>query len=109
VNALLSVLFGLLQIADGVVTYFGLGSAQLDEVNPALNGLVGLFGLGCSITLIKLAGLAFVTFLFFDRKKMKSLWITATLASAVTFYSWVVSRNAILVVDVYLLLSGQVE
>jgi hypothetical protein len=109
VNALLIVLFGLLQIADGVVTYFGLGSAQLDEVNPALNGLVGLFGLGYSITLIKLAGLAFVTFLFFDRKKMKSLWITATLASAVTFYSWVVSRNVILVVDAYLLLSGQVE
>lgn len=102
-NALLIVLFGLLQITDGIVTYFGLGFAKLDEVNPALNGLVGWLGLGYSITLLKLAGLAFIAFLFVDRNKMKSRWITATLASAVSFYSWVVSRNVVLVVDAYLL------
>ena len=97
-NAILIVFFALLQVADGVVTYLGLGFANVDEVNPVLGILIGLFGLGGSITLLKLAGLAFVAFLFFDRHKMKSPWITATLASSVTFYSWVVGSNVILVV-----------
>lgn len=101
-NTLLIVLFGLLQVADGVVTYLGLGSAHLDEANPALDFFAKRLGLGGSITLFKLAGLAFITFLFFDRHKMKSRWITATLASAVSFYSWVVSSNTALVVGVYL-------
>jgi hypothetical protein len=97
-NAILIVFFALLQVADGVVTYLGLGLAGVDEVNPVLGVLIGLFGLGGSITLLKLAGLAFSAFLFFDRHKMKSPWITATLASSVSFYSWVVSSNVILVV-----------
>ncbi len=101
-DALLIVLFGLLQVADGVVTYIGLNSSGVDEVNPVLNFVVGLLGLGCSITLIKLSGLAFIAFLFFDRHKMRSRWITATLVSAVTFYSWVVSNNVILVVGAYM-------
>ncbi len=101
-DALLIVLFGLLQVADGIVTYLGLSSKGVDEVNPVLNFFVGLLGLGGSITLLKLAGLAFITFLFFDRHKMKSRWITATLASAVTFYIWVVSSNVILVVGAYM-------
>jgi hypothetical protein len=98
VNAFFIVLFGLLQIADGIVTFFGLKSAEVDEVNPVLNFFVELLGLGYSITLLKLAGLAFIVFLFFDRHKMKSRWITTTLGLAVTFYSWVVSSNVILVV-----------
>ncbi len=99
-NAFFIVLFGLLQVADGAVTFFGLKFAGVDEVNPVLNCIAGLLGLGLSITLIKLAGLAFITFLFFDRHKMKSRWITTTLALAVSFYSWVVSSNVILVVGV---------
>jgi hypothetical protein len=97
-NAILIVFFALLQVADGVVTYLGLGLASVDEVNPVLGVLIGLLGLGGSITLLKLAGLAFATFLFCDRHKMKSPWITATLASSVTFYCWVVSSNVMLVV-----------
>jgi len=100
VNALLIVLFGLLQVADGIVTFFGLKCANVDEVNPVLNFFAGLLGLGLSITLIKLAGLAFITFLFFDRRKMKSRWITTTLGLAVAFYSWVVSNNMLLVAGV---------
>ncbi len=100
-NALLIVLFGLLQVADGVVTYFGLGFASIDEANPALNVFVQVLGLGGSITLFKLVGLSFIVFLFIDRRKMKSRWITATLASAVSFYSWVVSSNAVLVAGAY--------
>jgi uncharacterized membrane protein len=101
-KALLIVLFGLLHVADGVVTYFGLHFTDVDEVNPVLNFFIGLLGLGCSITLLKLAILAVVAFLFFERHKMKSRWITATLASAVTFYGWVVSSNVLLVVGAYL-------
>ena len=97
-NTYFIVLFGLLQIADGIVTFFGLKSAGVDEVNPILNFFAGYLGLGFSITLIKLAGLAFIIFLFYDRHKMKSRWITTTLGLAVTFYSWVVSSNMILVV-----------
>lgn len=97
-KALLIVLFGLLQIADGIVTFFGLKCAEVDEVNPVLNFFAEQIGLGCSITLIKLAGLAFITFLFYDRHKMKSRWITTTLGLAVTFYSYVVGSNVSLVV-----------
>jgi len=97
-NTYFIVLFGLLQIADGIVTFFGLKLAGVDEVNPILNFFAGFLGLGFSITLIKLAGLAFIAFLFFDRHKMKSRWITTSLGLAVTFYSWVVSSNMILVV-----------
>ena len=97
-NTFFIVLFGLLQIADGIVTFFGLKFAEVDEVNPVLNYVANFIGLGFSITLLKLAGLAFIIFLFYDRRKMKSRWITTTLALSVTFYSWVVSNNVILVV-----------
>jgi len=97
-NTLLIVFFALLQIADGVVTYLGLSFANVDEANPVLGFFVGQLGLGGSITLLKLVGVVFALFLFFDRHKMKSRWITASLASAVTFYGWVVSNNVILVV-----------
>ena len=96
-KTLLIVFFGLLQIADGVVTYLGLSFANVDEVNPVLGLFMGTFGLGGSITLLKLVGLAFVAFLFFDRHKMKSRWITAALGVSVGFYSWVVSGNVMLV------------
>lgn len=98
VNAFFIVLFGLLQIADGIVTFFGLKCAEVDEVNPILNFFADLIGLGYSITLLKLAGLAFILFLFFDRHKMKSRWITTTLGLAVSFYSWVVGSNMLLVI-----------
>ena len=97
-DAFLIVIFGFLHVADGVVTYLGLNFADVEEVNPVLNFFAGHLGLGYSITLLKSMGLAFITFLFLDRHKMKSRWITATLASAVSFYGWVVSGNVILVV-----------
>ncbi len=97
VTATLIVLFGLLQIADGIVTYLGLDQSLVDEVNPMLNACASFFGLGLSITVLKLVGLAFITFLFFDRHKMKSRWITATLGTAVGFYAWVVANNVSLV------------
>jgi len=100
VNALFIVLFGLLQVADGVVTFFGLKFAEVDEANPVLVFAAELLGLGFSITLLKLAGLAFIAFLFFDRHKMKSRWITTTLGAAVTFYSWVVGNNLFLVAGI---------
>lgn len=96
-KTLLIVIFALLQVTDGMVTYFGLNFAGVDEVNPVLNLFVELIGLGYSIAVLKLAGLVFVTFLFIERHKMKSLWITATLASADSFYSWVVVNNFSLV------------
>lgn len=95
--ALLIVLFGLLQVADGIVTYVGLRFCGVDEANPVLNYCAALIGLEYALPLLKLGGLAFVVFLFMDRHKMKSRWITATLASSVTFYSWVVTQNVLLV------------
>ncbi|QPK64222.1 hypothetical protein IVG45_04425 [Methylomonas sp. LL1] len=97
-NTLLIVLFGLLHVADGVVTYLGLNFTSVDEVNPVLNYFVELLGLGFSITLLKAACLSVLIFMFYDRHKMKSRWITASLMSAVTFYGWVVSNNVLLVV-----------
>lgn len=98
-DALLIVLFGLLHVADGVVTYLGLRFFGLEEVNPVLNFSADAIGLGNSITLFKLGELAVVAFLFMDRHKMRSRWITATLASAVVFYGWVVTNNVALVIE----------
>ena len=98
-NTLLIILFGLLHIADGIITYLGLSFDVVDEVNPVLNFCAEQLGLGFSITVLKMACLSVLIFLFYDRHKMKSRWITATLASAVTFYSWVVSSNVFLVVN----------
>lgn len=97
VTAALIALFGLLQITDGVVTYLGLDSFGLAEANPLLLTVAGFLGLGGAIAAVKLCGLAFITFLFFDRHKMGSRWITASLVSADTFYSWVVANNVSLV------------
>lgn len=97
-DALLILLFGLLHIADGVVTYLGLKFFGLEEVNPVLILSAKAIGLGNSITLFKMGELGLVAFLFFDRHKMRSRWITATLASAVVFYGWVVTNNVSLVV-----------
>lgn len=97
VTAALIALFGLLQITDGVITYLGLGSFGLAEANPLLLTVAGFLGLGGAIAAVKLCGLAFITFLFIDRHKMGSRWITASLVSADTFYSWVVANNVSLV------------
>lgn len=98
VNALLIVFFGLLHIADGVITYLGLSFAPVDEVNPVLNYVAGLCGLGLAIASLKLAILLVIAGIFFGRHTIKSRWGTATLASADTFYGWVVTNNVILVV-----------
>ena len=97
VTGTLIVLFGLLQIADGVITYLGLDQSLVDEMNPLLNACAEAIGLAASIATLKLGGLAFITFLFLDRHKMKSRWITATLGTAVGFYAWVVANNVSLV------------
>jgi hypothetical protein len=97
-NSLLIVIFGLLHVADGIVTYLGLSFAELEEVNPVLNAFSEQLGLGFSITLLKLVCLTVIAFLFYRRRRMKSRWITVSLGSAVTFYSWVISNNVFLVV-----------
>jgi Domain of unknown function (DUF5658) len=97
ITAALIGLFGLLQITDGVVTYLGLDSFGLAEANPLLLAVARFVGLAGAIAAVKLCGLAFITFLFFDRHKMGSRWITASLVSADTFYSWVVANNVSLV------------
>jgi hypothetical protein len=97
VNAVLIVAFGLLQIADGVVTFLGLKDGCVEEVNPVLNYCIDLIGLGSSITVLKAAGIVFIIFMFLDRHSMKNPWITRVLGTAVAFYSWVVGNNVILV------------
>lgn len=96
-NTLMIVLFGLLHVADGMVTYIGLSFTEVVEVNPVLNYFAGFLGLGLAISSLKLAILVFIAFIFFDRHTIKSRWGTAILAWADTFYSWVVTNNCILV------------
>lgn len=98
VNAMLILLFGILHIADGLVTYLGLSFAAVNEVNPLLNYFAGLWGLGLAITLLKIAILFAITYIFIGRHTIKSRWGTATLAWADTFYSWVVTNNFVLVI-----------
>jgi hypothetical protein len=99
VNNILIILFALLHVADGLITYIGLRFTSVEEVNPILTYFVHLLGLGCSITLLKLGILAVIGFLYIDRYKMHNGWGTFVLASAVSFYFWVVSNNVFLVVS----------
>lgn len=95
---LLIIVFGLLQAADGIVTYIGLKSITIVEANPFANCCFDLLGTGFSIALIKLVALMFVVFLFFERRKMKNRWITGTLTMGVVFSSWVLLHNVALIV-----------
>jgi hypothetical protein len=96
--AILIILFGLLHIADGIVTYLGLSFFGLEEVNPVLTFSSGVMGLGLSILLFKLAELGFLAFLFSGRRQMRNRWVHVTMASAVGFYGVVVTNNVALVV-----------
>lgn len=96
--AILIILFGLLHIADGIVTYLGLSFFGLEEVNPVLTFSSGVMGLGLSIILFKLAELGFLAFLFNGRRRMRNRWVHVTMASAVGFYGVVVTNNVALVV-----------
>ena len=99
-NTCMIVLFGLLHVADGVVTYLGLSFSDVDEANPILNYVAGQYGLGLAIMLVKLTVLLVLALVYFDRHSIKSRWGTAALAWADTFYSWVVASNFILVMSV---------
>jgi hypothetical protein len=92
-------LYGLLHVADGLVTYLGLSSLRAEEANPILNFFAGLIGLGLSITLFKAAELVLIARLFVKRRSLRSRWVTATLLSAVGSYTWVVTNNLVLVFD----------
>lgn len=97
-NTVLIVLFALLHIADGLVTYLGLRFTQVDEVNPLLNYAAGILGLGRAIVLLKLIILSFIAAIFFDRCTIKGRWATIALMLAVVFYGGVVTNNVLLVV-----------
>lgn len=99
-NALLILIFGFLHAADGVVTYWGLHFNLVDEVNPVLNYVAQYMGLGYSIFLMKLFCIEVLFVLYRSRRSMRSLWNTAALAGAVSFYCWVVGNNVFLVAGV---------
>ena len=96
-NSVLIILLGLLHIADGIVTYFGLMFASVDEVNPVVNYFIALIGLGYSIFLLKSLCLLVIATLYVKRHIIKSLWCNTTLASATSFYIWVVNNNVSLI------------
>lgn len=97
VNTALLTLFGGLQVADGILTYLGLRFAELAEVNPLLNYLTGLLGLGVSITLLKLVILGVIAAIFITRRTIKRHWGTVALALAVIAYCGVNVSNALLI------------
>ena len=97
INTALIASFGGLHVADGIVTYLGLRFAQVAEVNPLLNYVAELLGLGVSITLLKLVILGLITAIFFERHKIRNRWSTTSLALAVMFYICVIVSNVLLV------------
>jgi hypothetical protein len=98
-NSILIVLFALLHIADGIVTYFGLSFAGVEEVNPLVSYFIGVLGLGYSIVLLKLICLMVIGTLYIKRRTIKSLWGTTSLACAASFYVWVVNNNVSLLIS----------
>ena len=97
-NTVLIVLFAVLHVADGFITYLGLSFTEVDEVNPLLNYAAGILGLGRAIVLLKLIILSFIAAIFFDRCTIKGRWATVALMLAVVFYGGVVTNNVLLVV-----------
>lgn len=98
-DGLLIVSFGLLQIADGTITYIGLRCTGIDEANPLASFCFENFGLGTSIAVLKLLGLAFIGLVFARRHRIRSPWVTATLCAVVAGYCWVVAQNLALVLS----------
>lgn len=98
-NALLLVLLGLLQMADGTVTYLGIRGDLVDEANPLAELCFKHLGLGCSITVVKLVGLAIIGSVFLRRHRFKRRHFTATLSLLVSAYSWVVANNVRLILE----------
>ena len=96
-DGLLIVSFGLLQIADGAITYIGLHCSEIDEANPLASFCFETFGLGTSIATMKLLGLAFLAFVFIRRHRIRSAWVTGTLCGVVAAYCWVIAQNLALV------------
>ncbi len=97
INSCMIVLFGILHVTDGVLTYLGLSFTSVDEANPILNYVAGQYGLGLAITLVKLTVLLVLVLVYFARQSIRSRWGTAALAWADTFYGWVVANNFILI------------
>ena len=99
INAFLLILFGLLHIADGIITYLALLYADTAEINPLLNTVADSIGLGHAILLLKFVCLAVIAYLYFERRKMKNLSGTMALICANCFYLWVVINNTMLLMD----------
>jgi len=93
----LILLFGLLNIADGILTYLGLRYCEVAEANPILDVFSNTIGLGYSIMLIKSMVLASLLMLFLSRNTVNRCGSSLMLVAGNVLYFWVVGNNANLV------------
>ena len=96
-NAIFIILFGLLHVADGVLTYFGLSYSNVIEVNPILNYFIELSSIGYSILFVKSLIIFIIFLIFINRNNIKGQLGTIALLCANVFYVFIVFNNAILV------------
>jgi len=93
----LILLFGLLNIADGILTYLGLRYCEVAEANPILDIFSHTIGLGYSIILVKSMVLASLIMLFLSRNTVNRCGSSIMLLTGNLLYFWVVGNNANLV------------
>lgn len=98
-RALLIILFGLLNITDGALTFHGLKFGSVAELNPVLDYLGSHLGLslGYAILAVKTLVIAALAYLLTCHYRMNRCAGILALIIANIFYLWVVGNNAHLV------------
>ena len=96
-NTYLILALGFLQIVDGAITYYAVSRNLAVEANPFAKLVFNFLGLGFSIALLKLLIVAFIVWLFTERKKMNHRPITAVLLICTAVYTFVAINNFYLV------------
>ncbi len=93
----LIVLFAVLNISDGMLTYYGLIYCDLVEANPILDFVSRAFGTGCSIVVIKALIVVPLAYAFISRSSIQRCRGTLVLIMGNLLYFWVVGNNANLI------------
>ena len=97
-NLLLLAVIALLQISDGVTTYYGLVfTTKVAEANPIMACLIGGIGVGAAILVAKGVWFLALAPLVRNRERMAGRGWTVGLIGLTVWYSYVIFNNFLLV------------
>lgn len=97
INTSLIIFFAVLQVFDGILTYFGIRFSLATEANPILNYAAEKLPLMFAIIALKFIIVLGIFKLFILRKRIAGFANMMVLSGGVVFYCCVVFNNAVLV------------